>query len=321
MLFGSASVVGCFWILREIELAHLLHHDTILDRPRQVATLRLSVSKTDPLALGCFRSWGCVCSSRCEEPCGYHAVAAAIDWNVVHFSDRDGVVAADLPLFPTADGKIVTKEGMVKALEYYVVATGGVVRSTHGERLLGGHSFRITGSRRLASLGVELMVIMCLARWGTNIIMRYVQDAPLTALTDTYKMLSKKVGYSDELQRLATCADSLRDSLKAQQVHLDAIVSDVRSQSELIAALQRTSSPDFVRNLASDVVHRILIGDASMAPAHWRTICGWKFGHSAHNRCGDVCSLSWTQICGTCMPSERREAREQTYCADSSGEG
>ena len=207
VLFGSASVVACFWILRETELAHLLHHETILDR---VATLRLSVSKTDPLALGCSRSWGCVCSSSCQEPCG-HAVVAAIDCNVASFSGRDGVVAADLPLFPTADGIIVTKEGMVRALEYFVVATAGVVRSPHGERSLGEHNFRITGSRRLASLGVELMVIMRLARWGTNIIMRYVQEAPLTALTDTHKMLSKKVGYSDELQRLATCVDSLRD--------------------------------------------------------------------------------------------------------------
>ena len=81
-LFTSASVVGCFWILREIELVHIRQCDVIMDRERLQATLQLSVSKTDPVALGCARTWGCVCGSQLDTPCGYLAVDAAVHWNL-----------------------------------------------------------------------------------------------------------------------------------------------------------------------------------------------------------------------------------------------
>ena len=117
----AAFVVACFWPLSEIELAHLCHRHVRLDRDKQVATLQLSVSKTDPRAIGCSRSWGCVFAGPSSVPCGYHAVLQVLGANCSLCGDG-GVLPDEWPLFPAAGGGIMRKDGVVLALERHVVA-------------------------------------------------------------------------------------------------------------------------------------------------------------------------------------------------------
>eukprot|EP00971_Amphidinium_carterae_P286395 5686327-Amphidinium_carterae.1 len=42
-----------------------------------------------------------------------------------------------------------------------------------------GHTFRVTGARHLAAKGVDVHLIMLMARWRSNIVMRYAREAPL----------------------------------------------------------------------------------------------------------------------------------------------
>ena len=45
---------------------------------------------------------------------------------------------------------------------------------------------RVSGAIHLADVGVEIRAIMLLARWGSEVVMRYVRDAPLRNLTGKY---------------------------------------------------------------------------------------------------------------------------------------
>ena len=60
-------MIGCFHILREMELSISLARSLVVDGDKMEETLRSPTSKTDQLALGVWRSWGCVCV-------GLHAV-------------------------------------------------------------------------------------------------------------------------------------------------------------------------------------------------------------------------------------------------------
>ena len=56
--------VGAMFVMREIELSLVLASSVSLDKVNRKVTISLPVSKTDPEALGCTRSWGCVCLSQ-----------------------------------------------------------------------------------------------------------------------------------------------------------------------------------------------------------------------------------------------------------------
>eukprot|EP00969_Alexandrium_andersonii_P312279 13796925-Alexandrium_andersonii.AAC.1 len=52
-------VVGCWWLLREIEASHVLLGDISVSGPQ--VTLKLTISKTDPRGRGTSRTHTCVC--------------------------------------------------------------------------------------------------------------------------------------------------------------------------------------------------------------------------------------------------------------------
>ena len=54
----AAFVVGCMFLLREIELAAMEFRDLTFDAVKKVVTVRLPVSKSDSKAKGCERMWG-----------------------------------------------------------------------------------------------------------------------------------------------------------------------------------------------------------------------------------------------------------------------
>ena len=102
------------------------------------------------------------------------------------FGGPDGKLPRDLPLFPTREGKVPFKEAVVVALEVASAASGMLTIDTNGKRVLGRHSFRVTGSRHWSRLGMELLKLQLFARWGSTTILRYVKEAPLSLLTSEY---------------------------------------------------------------------------------------------------------------------------------------
>jgi hypothetical protein len=69
------AVICAFHILRGAESACALAAALTVDSVGQRETLFLPVSKTDPQATGCHRSWGCICADKLDEhaACPYHA--------------------------------------------------------------------------------------------------------------------------------------------------------------------------------------------------------------------------------------------------------
>ena len=131
--FRDAMVVACFWLLREVELAHLMYIDVSVNTLRLTVSLRLSVSKTDPRALGCTRTWGCVCNGDRGKVCPYHSVIDAVEALRVRHADDEAALRAS-SLFPDCQGAVCTKEGVVQSLEVWVAASGQPIVTPDGDR-------------------------------------------------------------------------------------------------------------------------------------------------------------------------------------------
>jgi len=323
--FEHAIVLACFFLLREIELAHLQVGHMTLDYDAKTVTLHLSVSKTDPLALGTYKTWGCVCEGRMDEPCAFHAACSALETLVTELGEA---VGSDTPLFPTAAGEIVSKEAVVSALELCVAAAGGQELDKEGNRRYGGHSFRVTGARHLAALGLELLVIMALARWMSHIILHYVRDAPLAAITDTYKALSRKSRqpYTDLLGEVGESVKALSGALADHKCLLNNLRGDLDAHKEhqLVIAQAGAMAPESSRAKSvfntNGKEHCILVGgDLSTLPLLWRTKCGWKFGTTAFT-VGPPDLTAGDLVCGTCYPCERRALRRARFEQSEEGE-
>ena len=60
----------------------------------------------------------------------------------------------------------------------------------NGRRAFGGHASRVGGARHLARIGIPIATIALLGRWGSEVILAYIMDAPLELLTAVYKDLA-----------------------------------------------------------------------------------------------------------------------------------
>ena len=74
---------------------------------------------------------------------------------------------------PTAAGGVVQKAVMTDTFEALHIHVGGERFDQFGRRAVGGHSARVSGSRYLAALGVEIYKIAILARWASDVVLRY----------------------------------------------------------------------------------------------------------------------------------------------------
>ena len=135
--------------MREVELAFAKVAHVKIGMAEQKVTLLLPVSKKDPRAIGCERSWSCLCKdgdgSRLD--CPFHAMLSQFDILKETFGEDR---FQSLPLFPDKLGKVADKAKVVLALEATVKGYGEPIIGPSGTRLFGGHSFRVTGAQRLA---------------------------------------------------------------------------------------------------------------------------------------------------------------------------
>ena len=136
-------VVGVYFMLRELELSAIDVSDSSFSQNDSV-TLNLPVSKTDWMAKGCRRTWSCLCSL--GRPWPVHVLSAYVKI----LSDRGQLGG---PLIRTIEGRFCTKQAVVDTIRHAVHAAGGLAKSTSGEWVVSGHTFRVTGARTLHSLG------------------------------------------------------------------------------------------------------------------------------------------------------------------------
>eukprot|EP00972_Heterocapsa_arctica_P067036 9893137-Heterocapsa_arctica.AAC.1 len=218
-----------------------------------------------------------------------------------------------MPLFPSEAGSFVAKDAMVDTIREAARAIGLPTLALDGSELFGGHTLRVTGARWLAAQGMPLLTIQLLARWASAIIMRYVAEAPLEAVTSEYRRAQASVSLQaisdlppEEIERVTRGLD-LDDSIVLQlREEIALIRADWgRTQEEVdelrSSAKRARDAPEFILNPASGKYHRPLVTNyLATPPVSWRSRCGWPFGLSAHSPSHDVPANE--QECRKCFP-------------------
>ena len=300
--------LASIFLLREIEVAGACVSHWSFDHSAREVTWLLPASKTDHMALGVSRSWGCLCGIG-SLPCPYHLAATHYKWvrdQCVSFSAR----ADDFPLFPTVTGEVADKEAVVQSFEAIASALDEPLYTPDGVRRYGGHSARVTGAQSLAAHGVEVLKIRILARHSSDAIMRYVADAPLKALRQDLglpvqdKLLQNNGTYRILRSRLTACERKLPEH--------EARISACERSLELLTSSSSptlTTPPRYIQNLLSMAIHQT-------KPPGSVTVCGWDY--SRQKALGNVITsecleqFPWSVVCDRCLPKLRGELRSNT---------
>lgn len=308
---GNLATLVTHFVLREIEGSLARSTAASINEDKQLICWRLPSSKTDPQALGCVRSWGCLCQTAPAgaRACPYHAGLRQRDLIIRTF----GQLSDDLPFFPTNEGKAVAPEVMVALVEYLAEQTGEAIISPSGHRKFGKHSWRSTGAVYLSSLGLELFKLQLLARWSSAIVLHYARTAPLAELTTSVARLQSHRSLDDVLSTMRSSIDSLTTQIGTLDVCTAQHINEESSLKRRLEALESrhdesrpASFREYVVNEQSSKFHRILYDDPLSPPALWRACCGWSYGLSMFRR-SEILPGDYKLICDKCMPSQRRE--------------
>jgi hypothetical protein len=273
------AVICAFHILRGAESACALAAALTIDSVGQRETLFLPVSKTDPQATGCHRSWGCICADKLDEhaACPYHAAVQLKTELTKRFGNKRRELPKGLPLFPNAQGDWCTRKGFIGTLTVLADMVQVPTTDAQGRNVIGEHIWRVSGSRHLAELGVPQPMIMLLARWGSSIILRYIDDAPLRKLTQTYVALACSSTATPPVEDITRCEvdDAALPYEPEEAVKLAATMIEAIEDDTDIPAEQGR----FAYNADTNYVHvrarRPSWERSSVIPG--RANCGWDY--------------------------------------------
>ena len=111
-------VMAVFFPLRGVRAAPMLRKSVTIKRTCKTVRIRLSASKTDPMALSVTREWGCVCPPdgsaagshySSVPPCPYCAAGTQSEI-VSDVARENGMDVGDTPFFLTASGNAANKD-------------------------------------------------------------------------------------------------------------------------------------------------------------------------------------------------------------------
>ena len=309
----GAVILGSLWVLREIEIAWTKWGDITIDEDSQVVRWTLSASKTDPSAKSCSRKWGCLCKELGQPVCPFHVMTQYREDVAAHFGKATGDLDPDHPAFPDADGNVVLKARMVDALEASMLAIGEPPRDTAGRRRFGGHSFRVAGSRFWAAQGMEIYKLQIFARWGSDVILRYVADSPLHHVS---LATSSSASSSSSAAQPRPDAELLQLKAKVDKLttFMEDAVAEVQALKSELANRDLATGGDYVLNVSSQCWHKVLLGDKDVLPAAWKTHCGWRYANSIHERATLIPAAS--RKCDRCFGRDSSAFSESSSSGD-----
>ena len=176
----------------------------------------------------------------------------------------------------------------------------------------------------MASMGISLYIIQVLARWASSMIVHYIKEAPLQALTAAYRARAG-VKEDDVAQVKVSGQDGdvvspgINKSLVDIQNRMQTFIDKLDSQQAVIDKLaeqQVSTDVSFVHNPLSHVKggsYHFTKSSITTPPDTWITSgCGWSFGRKRHVRLSSIPeSVRFVQICERCLPEVRGEHRKQ----------
>ena len=184
---------------------------------------------------------------------------------------------------------------------------------------------RVTGARHLAELGLGLILIQILGRWGGDTFLRYIAEAPLSKLAGCYRelQLGKDLGSvrTQALDDMATqkhathtpghieCGQDAIDELAEEVQMLRTMVADDVSRLMRTVHESGMAPGTFIAKGAKRRMHVVRVGlpDGSRA---WKCRCGWKFGAADFGTYVD-CDATGKK-CTRCFKPSAQESTDTT---------
>ena len=291
----TATLLASWWLLREIEASRARRKHISLNEDEQKVTWRLPSSKTDQAALGALRSHTCSCTIHTSGLCPYHVMREHLSLIPDH---------PDQWVFPTASNAAASKRGWADTFEVLAARLGLPTQHSNGARAYTGHSARVTGARFMASHNIELWRIQLFGRWGSDVLIHYIQDAPLAQLDQ----LALESTAAMSVQRAQEQLKLLREKIAQCRAPFMSPEPDMLEDCAATAPLaQPTDNVQgaIVQNTArGGKFHCTLIYKLDIHPRQWRTRCGWPFGRNQSEYAiqPNLDDISDTQKCVKCFP-------------------
>ena len=332
VLWPRALVVGgVFFMTRETELAATNVRDLHIEAGS--IFWKLTLFKVDPTGRGATRSWGCTCAKSSSSACPFCWLRPVVQWH------RDRGSSPGEPFFQDVHGKRLIKAMVVALIEFIAHEQGEYLQDGEGRNRFGGHTLRVTGAQHLAMIGLALILIQLMGRWGGSTVVRYVADAPLGKITQQYMASSANM----DLEKLRVEAIRLADSKQSQtpgisEAEFKTTVARLDELAQDLGMLRTMVSDDFdsltkiiesksvsfsyVRAPKKQGWHKVA-HIAGAPPKQWRTVCGWPFTRFAFVPSSAV---DWPlPRCGLCnrvvliRQGKEEEAAESADDTESSG--
>jgi len=265
----------------------------------------MPVAKNDMLALGTYRTWGCLCGTAIKVGCPFHATLRQLD-RVRAIAREKSAALGDLPLFPDVAGQVVSKVRVVASITKVMEEAGQPTKDSMGRPLFGGHSLRTGGAVQLAAMGIDTTRIEAMARWNSPMLLYYIRSAPIKSITCEYKVLAEAKS-SSSVRPSASTAQSLD---KLGKVVLEFVSRLDKAEEARQACIDRidaleagASRNQFILNWSSGVWH---FTRDHCAGKLCYTACGWQYtGLQFEVRATLPEGLKHKAVCGTCLPATR----------------
>ena len=145
-----------------------------------------SAPKTDPRALEKTRVWQCVCGHEAWATCPFRAVARQLGLLRRKFGRVDGTLSEDLLWFFGLDGVELEAGscscdwGDCEAFRWESVSW------TWSEKVRRALAGVFQGAPAVTSMELDTVLIQLMARWSSQVVPRYVSEAPLAKISDIF---------------------------------------------------------------------------------------------------------------------------------------
>jgi len=214
---------------------------------------------------------------------------------------------ARMPLFPNSYGKHLSKAGTAATIRCVIAEAKHPITKLDAEGNLrqrfGEHALRVIGAQFLARFGMDVYLIKLFARWGSDAVLRYIQDAQLADGTGTaaralaavadQEMKPIKDIVVDPYVPRQTIRDEVLTTLSSQQAaeNIEAVVDQLvrdrikelkQAPQTMLGTVKKVEADQLVVNLPTKKAHKVLVYDASSKPETWQAFCGWMFGQAKY---------------------------------------
>ena len=304
-------ILGCHFLTREIELAATLYKHLQVDTSRQTVTWTLPASKTDCKGGLIARAHKCMCAVADPRLCPYHSAVELLK-TMPPLTEDTG----EMPLF-SRDMETLTKTQTIEDIREVLIAAGiqttregtdGPVERFHG------HCLRVSGVQYLTHLNFSTSLVMLMGRWGSQAILRYIQDAPLsahlsgqTAITTPTPATPIVAGPGPSEQQFKKLKVSQQDS----EAKLDSLSQRVSDLADEVSRINY--KPAYI---VGRKTHFPDPKEGHTNPRLWASKCGWAYGLSKFRRTdiiGDRCMK-----CFGLQSEQTQDPAEDSYSSSDS---